>query len=327
MKNVVKAILIVLFILIVSGLCIFTYFYFTTVNDDLAMENQEMKNTVEETGILSKNSTDAIFSVEDYPRVDASTVNQPLTTELMRNFTNSEVDEESLNYTKTHQAYVKLINGEVDLIVVTEPSEDELALAKEKGVELEIIPVIKDGFVFYVNGNNVVDNLTIEQIQKIYTGEITNWSQVGGENIEIKAYQRPENSGSQTGMLSLVMKDKKMMEAPKENLVETMSEIINFVSDFDNGQNAIGYSYYYYARTMYTDIDESVANGIKLLKVNDVEPNNDTIKSGEYPLTTSYYIVIKKNEPEGSNTRKLVEAMLSERGQAVAESVGYVGVK
>ena len=327
MKNVVKAILIVLFILIVSGLCIFTYFYFTTVNDDLAMENQEMKNTVEETGILSKNSTDAIFSVEDYPRVDASTVNQPLTTELMRNFTNSEVDEESLNYTKTHQAYVKLINGEVDLIVVTEPSEDELALAKEKEVELEIIPVIKDGFVFYVNGNNVVDNLTIEQIQKIYTGEITNWSQVGGENIEIKAYQRPENSGSQTGMLSLVMKDKKMMEAPKENLVETMSEIINFVSDFDNGQNAIGYSYYYYARTMYTDIDESVANGIKLLKVNDVEPNNDTIKSGEYPLTTSYYIVINKNEPEGSNTRKLVEAMLSERGQAVAESVGYVGVK
>lgn len=320
MKKGVKNLLIVLFILIVIVICVFAYFYFTKIEGDNI-------SIVENANIYSKESKEAIFTLENYPRVDASTVNQPLTTELMKNFTQQEINEETLNYTKTHQAYVKLINGEADLIVVTEPSKDELELAKEKNVELEVIPVIKDGFVFYVNGKNEVSNLTLEQIQNIYTGKIKKWSEVGGKDTTIRAFQRPENSGSQTGMLSLVMKDKKIMEAPKENLVGTMSEIINLVSDYDNGLNSIGYSYYYYARTMYTTIDEDVANGIKLLKVNGIEPNNDTIKSGEYPLTTSYYIVINKAEPEESNTRKLVNAMLSERGQAIAESVGYVGVK
>ena len=320
MKKGVKIFLIALFILTVIAICVFAYFYFTKIEGDNI-------SIVENANIYSKESKEAIFTLENYPRVDASTVNQPLTTELMKNFTQQGINEETLNYTKTHQAYVKLINGEADLIVVTEPSKDELELAKERNIELEVIPVIKDGFVFYVNGKNEVSNLTLEQIQDIYTGDIKKWSEVGGKDTTIRAFQRPENSGSQTGMLSLVMKDKKIMEAPKENLVGTMSEIINLVSDYDNGLNSIGYSYYYYARTMYTTIDEDVANGIKLLKVNGIEPNNATIKSGEYPLTTSYYIVINKAEPEGSNTRKLVNAMLSERGQAIAESVGYVGVK
>ena len=90
-----------------------------------------------------------------------------------------EIDESVLNYSNTHPGYVKLINGEVDLIVVTEPSEEELKLAKEKGIELEVIPVVKEGFVFYVNRDNKVDNLSVEQIQKIYTGEIKNWKEVG----------------------------------------------------------------------------------------------------------------------------------------------------
>ena len=163
---------------------------------------------------------------------------------FIKNFTNTDVDVSKLDYTNTHPGYVRLINGEVDLIVVTEPSEEELALAKEKNVELEVIPVVNEGFVFYVNGENKVDNLSLEQVQKIYTGEITNWLQVGGEDAPIRAFQRPENSGSQTGMLSLVMKDLPLMKPLKEDLVETMSAIIGLVSDYDNGRNAIGYSYY-----------------------------------------------------------------------------------
>ena len=240
--------------------------------------------------------------------------------------TGKEVNEENLNYTNTHPGYVKLINGEADLIVVTEPSEEELNLAKEKGVELEVIPVVKEGFVFYVNGQNKVDNLTLEQIQKIYTGEITNWSEVGGDDEKIIPYQRPTNSGSQTGMLSLVMKDKKIMD-PVKNIIETMEGIIKVVADYNNGKNSIGYSYYYYATTMYDKIDSSIAQGIKLLGVNGVKPSYDTIKDGSYPIQTAYYIVINKNEPENSNTRKLVNAMLSERGQNVAKEAGYVPVK
>ena len=123
------------------------------------------------------------------------------------------------------------------------------------------------------------------------------------------------------------MKGLKLAEAPKEDIIGDMYSIIGLVSDYDNGVNTIGYSYYYYATTMYNDMDKEVADRIYLLGVNGVEPNNETIKNGTYPIRTNYYIVINKAEPEDGDVRKLVNYMLSERGQRVAESVGYVGVK
>lgn len=322
MKRILFIMLSVLIILIVIVGCLFSYKYF--IGKSSSNQSNVLKN--ENSSDIEIEST-PIFSLSEYPKVDASLATQPLTNAFIKNFVGENIDIDSLDYTNTHPGYVRLINDEVDLIVVTEPSEEEMKLAKEKGVELEVIPVVKEGFVFYVNSNNPVDSLTIEQIQKIYSGEITNWSEVGGNDEEIIPYQRPENSGSQTGMLSLVMKDKKIMEPKTENLVDTMSEIIDLVSNYDNGKNSIGYSYYYYATTMYQDIDSTVAEGIKLLKVNGVEPNDETIKNDEYPLNTAYYIVIRKDEPENSNTRKLVEAMLSERGQNVAKEAGYVPIK
>lgn len=62
------------------------------------------------------------------------------------------------------------------------------------------------------------------------------------------------------------------MEAPKEDIVAAMSEIIGLVSDYENGENSIGYSYYYYATTMYDTIDKDVADRIQLLGINNVEP-------------------------------------------------------
>lgn len=317
MKKVLKVLAVILIMALIVAGCVFAYFKLTKKEETNGQEEAKKEEV----------STEPLFSLEDYPKVDASLATQPLTNAFIKNFTGEEVDEKDLDYTNTHPGYVRLINDDVDLIVVTEPSEDELKLAEEKGVELEVIPVVKEGFVFYVNGNNKVDNLTLEQIQKIYTGEIKNWKEVGGDDEKIRAYQRPENSGSQTGMLSLVMKGLKLMEAPKEDMIETMLEIINVVSDYDNGKNSIGYSYYYYATTMYNEIDSEVAQGIKLLGVNGVKPTNETIQDGSYPIQTAYYIVIRKDEPENSNTRKLVEAMLSERGQQVAEEAGYVRVK
>lgn len=265
-----------------------------------------------------------LFTLETYPRVDASLATQPLTDAYIKAFVGDDVDIDSIEYTNTHPAYIKLINGETDLIVVTEPSEEELELAKKAGVELVVTPVVKEGFVFYVNGNNPVDSLTLEQVQKIYTGEITNWKAVGGNDEEIRAFQRPANSGSQTGMLSLVMNGLDLMAPPKEDLVETMEAIINLVSDYDNGKNSIGYSYYYYATTMYSTIDENVANGIKLLKINGVAPNDETIQNGEYPLQTAYYIVTRKDDENNQPVQTLKKAMLSAKGQNVAKEAGYV---
>ena len=85
----------------------------------------------------------------------------------------------------------------------------------------------------------------------ISLAETVNWNEVGGNAGPIRPFQRPENSGSQTGMLSLVMKETPLMKPLKEDLIETMESIINLVADYDNGENAIGYSYYYYATTIF----------------------------------------------------------------------------
>lgn len=317
-RSIITLAIVVIAIILV---CVATFFVVTKIYEN--KRKAELEKYIEENTI----STEPIYTLENYPKVDASLATQPLTNAFIKNFTGEDVDVSTLDYTNTHPGYVRLINDEVDLIVVTEPSEEELQLAKEKGVELEVIPVVKEGFVFYVNSSNPVDSLTREQIQGIYSGEITNWKEVGGNDEEILPYQRPVNSGSQTGMLSLVMKNKKLMEPLKENLLQTMAQIINYVSSYDNGRNSIGYSYYYYATTMFQTIDSEVAGNIKLLGIDGVKPNNQTIQDGSYPYNTAYYIVINKADDENSAARKLANEMLSKRGQNVAKEAGYVPVK
>ncbi len=310
MKKALTAIGILIFVTVVVLGCVWAYRYFTSDTPNIDDENPIVDNLEKE----------PIFTKENYPKVDASLATQPLTNAFKANFTATPIDEIETDYTNTHPGYLRLIDGEVDLIVVTSPSEEELAYAASKGVELEVIPVVNEAFVFLANKQNHVNGLTLKQVQDIYSGKITNWNEVGGENSAIIPYQRPTNSGSQTGMLDLVMRDIPMIAPTTETFEETMAGLIEAIADYDNSKDALGYSYYYYATTMYSK------NSVKLLAIDGVEPNFDTIKNNVYPIQTAYYIVINKATPEDSNTRKLVNAMLSQRGQLVAKDAGYVPV-
>ena len=300
-NNVLINVLLIIIMILVVIACVVAYLCFT--HDVKIVANKEEL---------------PIFSEEEYPKIDGSTATLPLAKSFKANFTGTDIENIDITHSKTHNAYVNLINKDADLILVTYPSEDELKLAEENGVELEIVPIVKEAFVFFVNKDNKIDNLTLKQVQDIYSGKIENWKDVGGSDEEILAFQRPENSGSQTGMLELVMKDIKMIEPPKEMISENMKNIIDVVSDYDNKTNAIGYSYYYYATTMYSN------DNIKLLSIDGIKPDYDNIKTGLYNLQTAYYAVIRKDEPENSNVRKLLNAMKSERGQNVAKEAGYV---
>lgn len=266
-------------------------------------------------------STDILYTEETFPRVDASLATQPLMDAFVLNFTGKTTEDLGVEYSNTDPAYTKLINNEAELIVVTEPSEDELKRAQDANVELEVTKVVNEGFVFFVNKDNKVDSLTFEEIRKIYSGEITNWKEVGGTDTEIIAYQRPENSGSQTGLYSLVMKGLPVKaRTPKEEVTLSMAGIIEYVSDYENGLDAIGYSYYYYANEMYYN------ENLKYLGINGIKPTYETIKDESYPILTAYYIVTRKNETN-ENVLKLKEDMLSKRGQEVATKAGYVPCK
>ena len=165
--TLIALVFIIIFMLIVVGGCAFAYLYFTNKENTDIMPEQKPEEPV---------STEPIFTKNTLPKIDGSTATIPLGEAFASNFTG---EEQKVEFSQTHQAYVNLIDGNVDLILVTYPSEDELNLAKQAGVELEIIPVVKEGFVFYVNAKNPINNLSLAQVQDIYSGEITNWKEVG----------------------------------------------------------------------------------------------------------------------------------------------------
>lgn len=309
MKKKVIITIIVLLILIPS--CLFTYKHFTK---DIQVPNKKpTENTEVPEDLKGTFATSGI-------RVDASLATQPLMNAYAKYFGDEAfLSEVKNNYTNTHPGYVKLIEGKTDLIVVTEPSAEELQLAKDNNVELVVTKVVNEGFVFYANVKNPVSNLKLEEVVDIYSGKINNWDEVGGNKSKIIPYQRPVNSGSQTGMLSLVMKGVPLREPTTVEMVESMGGIIDAVANYDNNIDGLGYSYYYYAKIMYG------TPKIKFLAINGVEPTYETIENETYPLMTAYYIVTRKDASE--KVQKFKEALLSNEGAKVAREAGYVPIK
>ena len=160
-----KKVVILLVVLVVTvGLCIGAYFLFT--REDETVPDTPREPDVQE---VSKGS----ILTQDMPRVDASLATQPLLDAYVEYFAHDDILEDIQNdYTNTHPAYEKLVKGETDLIIVTEPSEEELQMASDAGVELVVTKVVNEGFVFFVNANNPVDDLSLEEIVDIYSGNI-----------------------------------------------------------------------------------------------------------------------------------------------------------
>lgn len=118
------------------------------------------------------------------PRLDGATALYPLYSAFAQAvYPKKEYDlyDSEISVNTTPKAYTNLINGSADLIFVAGPSTQQLAIAKENGVELKLTPIGREAFVFFVHADNPVKGLTTEQIQGIYSGAITNWQEVGRE--------------------------------------------------------------------------------------------------------------------------------------------------
>ena len=238
---------------------------------------------------------------------------------------NEEEGYGQVTCTGTIEAYERLVAGKTDIIFCAAPSQDQLALAERMGVQLHLTPIGREAFVFFVNSENPVQGLTVEEIQGIYTGEIRNWKELGGKNQRIRPYQRAENSGSQSALLRL-MEGLPLMEPEKEDRIAGMGGIITEVAGYRNHKNAIGFSFRFYSTEMVEN------DQIRLLSLNGVAPTKDTIRSGEYPISSNFYAItaspIGEPAPEENNEelRAFIDWILSEQGQETIERTGYVGV-
>lgn len=220
--------------------------------------------------------------------------------------------------TGTHGSYVELINGTLDLIIVARlPSDDELEMANNYSVDLVTKPIALDAFVFILNQQNIVDSLTVEQIQKIYTGEYLNWSSIGGNDSEINAYIRNDNSGSHELMKALVMNDLDMIDET-DMIQYTMMGPYNRLTMDTYG---IAYSVYYYKQFMST-----FYHNVNFCGVNGIMPDYNNISSKSYPYTTEVYVVIKKDLDTNSPAYKIRDWLLGIDGQEVVKESGYVPI-
>lgn len=175
----------------------------------------------------------------------------------------------------THGAYVNLINGETDVIIASRDiSRNEQQLASEKSVALKTAPLAIDALVFVVSPKNPVKNLTVEQVQKIYTGEITNWKEVGGVDHTITPYIRNADSGSQEKMETMVMNGLTMIDG--KYWPETIGpQMVSPYRQIENDEYGIAYTPFFYCTAMVRDLLK-----VDMLSINGVKPSKETLKNG-----------------------------------------------
>lgn len=257
----------------------------------------------------------------DLPRLDGATALYPLYSAFAQAVypkRQYDVYKSEVMCSTTVGAYENLILGNADIIFCARPSSQQLEDAKNHGVELKLTPIGREAFVFFVNSGNPVMNLSTSQIQDIYSGRITNWKEVGGSNEKIRAFQRPQDSGSQT-MLQKLMEGRELMTPPKEDVVQGMGGIIAKTAQYRNYKNAIGYSFLFFATEMVKN------NQIRLLSIDGIFPDRDTIRSSEYPLGAEFYAVTAGSS--NTNAERLIEWILSPQGQTLVQKTGYTPLK
>lgn len=144
--------------------------------------------------------------------------------------------------------------------------------AEESKLGLTTVPVAHDGIAVIVNTENPVHDLTIEQLRGIYSGQITNWSEVGGEDLTIQLVNRDEASGTREAFKSIVM-DGSAFDRRAAVLSGT-GQVRDVVS---RSRGAIGYISMGFVESKYAQ------TSVRAMSVNGVAPSEGTIATGEYP--------------------------------------------
>ncbi len=269
----------------------------------------EVGNYVPFTGSENVYSAEGVTKLEgDIPVIDGAAALLPIYAGFVQSiypessviYNGEDYDASSaMHYTNTRGAYKDIVDGNADIIICAQPSDEQLQYAKDNGVELEMVPIGSDAFVFIVNDSNPVNNITIEQIRGIYSGEIKNWKELGGKDIPIAAMRRNKNSGSQTAL------EKLMGDTPIKPDYTTLFG------------SPIGFSFRYYVTGMLGE------GKVKILTINGIAPTAETIADGSYPVAGNIYAIYRKGETN-ENVQKAIDFMLSPEGQKIVEQSGYI---
>ena len=190
--------------------------------------------------------------------------------------------------------------------------QSEIEQAEANGVNVHETVVAVDCLAVIVHPSNTVPNLTFEQLKQIYTGEVTNWREVGGPDSAIAVVQRDSSSGTfGTWQEMVVDRGGEARVTPRAQTVASSGAVLSTVAGnrFAIGYDGLGY------------VDETV----RAVSVEGVTPSIETAMDGSYPLSRNLYMYTD-NEPAGM-IKAFIDYMLSPDGQRIVLETGFVPVQ
>lgn len=262
------------------------------------------------------------FTEENYPAMGGSLACKPLgqaVSATALGITREEADEIIVFEGSTTDNYKWLLDGTFDIILAYEPSEEAKELIAKDGAGVEMTAIGADGLVFIGNKDNPVTNLSYEDVAGIYSGKIKSWSELGGNDEEIIAFQRNRDSGSQTLFDKLINLGDELMSPPADRMSGSMIGLLEAVADYNGSDGALGYTVYYYL----TNMESGTLQSAKIFDYEGVTPSNETIASGEYKLANDFYAVIRADAAKDSPERILYNWICSEQGKELIKRENY----
>ena len=207
--------------------------------------------------------------------------------------------------------FAALIDKTAAIGMASRPAKpEEIANGKAKGVDLKETIVAYDGIAVIVNTANPIKGLTKKQVEQIFTGEITDWSAVGGSGGKISVYTRNTSSGTYAEVKELEMK--KRDYAPDSQKLAGNEQIAQEVGKNPNGVGYIGLAY-------------TKASGIKVVPIDGASPSKESVLAKSYPYARPTFFYTN-GEPTGV-VKEFIDFTVGPEGQKIVEQVGFVPLK
>lgn len=185
----------------------------------------------------------------------------------------------------------------------------EVSAASAKGISMKPTIIAYDGIGVIVNASNPITSLTRRQVEQIFTGDVTDWSAVGGAGGKISLYTRNTSSGTYSEFKELAMK--KRDYAASSQKMAGNEQIVAEVGKNANGVGYVGLAY-------------TKAPGVKVVLVEGTELSDENVRTGKYPYSRETYFYT--NGAPAGEVKAFVDFVVSPEGQAIARQVGFVPI-
>lgn len=235
--------------------------------------------------------------------ISGSTSVGPLAEKLAMKYKETSEDKIEINQIGSSAGITNAISG------VSEIGMSSRDLKEEEVAEgIEEIAIAYDGIVVVTHPTNNVKDLSMEQVKQIFTGEITNWKELGGEDLEIVVVSREDGSGSRDAFQEIV--DYGSGELIKNAIIASGNG--NIKTTVATNKHAVGFISFEY-------VDETIAP----LKIDGVEPTAKNVLNGQYKLSRPFLFVYKELSDNG---QQFIDYILSDAGQEIVAETGAIPV-